>query len=165
MKRLAIIITFFLFSGALMSQHSAVRINISDIKTINDSLCIECQLVNDSVLGLAFLKPDASLVCAYVYLISITEIENSKEFNVYPCTDILDLDCIISDYKNTTYLNTHETFSNNIYIERDYIRFLKPEKWYDFQIIYELTDTNVQTKIDNIFRGCIISNIVRVKYK
>jgi hypothetical protein len=164
MKTLKIIIILFVVSILKVNAQSSVILKVEDIWANSDSLFLQFSIANKGDQLIKIYKPERQDICCGIVKILLTNNVGEKS-QIIPCVEIIDLDAINLNCKNSFYLFRDEKlFKEYRFSLKDVVPFLTKNTSYSVQMEIYLKDAPFEGEINDIYKQDLKSkNEVKLK--
>lgn len=152
MKTLKIIILLFVVSTSIVCAQSDLVFKIENIYTSSDSIFLQFSFLNNGKETVKLYKPNKKDICYGIVKILLKD-NTDKEYLIMPCDEIIDLDAIILNCKNSFYLSHNEKLIKEVRFSlKDAIPFLTKGMAYEVIMEVNLNDVSFEGETEDLCR-------------
>ncbi len=164
MKKIVYILFFLSLVTHKIDAQDKVILRIEKVQQEKDSLLLTFSFDNQGDKAVRLFKPKKKGICCSIVNIYFTD-EQGKEYKVFPCDEIIDMDKITVDCKNSVYLESKEKFYSIIKFGlKDMTPYLdKGRNVYNVNMKFNYRDVNFEGEVEGLCRTLIKSNCYNFK--
>jgi hypothetical protein len=151
------------FSIVVMCQNKRIDIQVVNCSYTNTDISFNLIVTNVSDTFIRTYLPQKEDICHHLLKIKFVNMQTGQVHNLFPCTKITDLDCIVLDTVNTLTLNSMESFKQKFKFPRSQIiPRLKKKGHYQLYVEWHLTDIYFESPFQDVFKEEIKSNKIDI---
>jgi len=146
------------------NAQSGINLCIERIHTTTDSLFVQFSLTNTGKQLVRLYKPERHDICYGIVRLIVKDIDNN-EYQLMPCSEIIDIDAIVLNCKNSLYLSEGEKFIKTFdFSLKDATPFMPKEVDLNLLMEINLKDVFFDGKTDDLVK-CNFTSIKDFKFK